>query len=48
MVVCINPTFCSLTGSMSMAADLKIETLTEGEGIAASIGKRVSVHYEAH
>ncbi len=33
-------------GSDSMAADLKIETVTEGSGIAASIGNRVTVHYE--
>ena len=34
------------TGSETMAADLKIETVTEGDGTVASIGNRVSVHYE--
>lgn len=29
-----------------MAADLKIETVTEGNGAIASTGKRVSVHYK--
>jgi rhodanese-related sulfurtransferase len=34
------------TGSETMAVDLKIETVTEGDGTVALIGNRVSVHYE--
>lgn len=29
-----------------MVADLKIETVTKGDGTVASVGKRVTVHYE--
>ena len=29
-----------------MAAELEMETLTEGTGEIAEVGKRVSVHYE--
>ena len=35
-----------LTGLESMAADLKIETVIEGNGAIASTGKRASVHYK--
>ncbi|MDC0062861.1 FKBP-type peptidyl-prolyl cis-trans isomerase [Candidatus Puniceispirillum sp.] len=35
-----------MTGSDSMATDLKIETVTEGNGATASTGNRVSVHYK--
>ena len=42
-----NPLFVLfVTGSDSMAADLKIETVTEGNGAIASTGKRVSVRYK--
>ena len=37
--------FC-VTGSASMAVDLKIETVTKGNGAVASTGKRVSVRYK--
>ena len=35
-----------MTRSDSMASDLKIETVTEGNGATASTGNRVSVHYK--
>ena len=34
------------TGTTAMAAELEMETLTEGNGEIAEVGKRVSVHYE--
>ena len=35
-----------ITGMTAMAAELQIETLSEGTGEIAETGKRVSVHYE--
>ena len=35
-----------MMGMTAMAAELKIETLTEGDGTIAEAGMRVSVHYE--
>ena len=35
-----------MTGTDSMATDLKIEIVTEGNGTTASTGNRVSVHYK--
>ena len=35
-----------VTGTESMATDLKIEIVTEGNGATASTGNRVSVHYK--
>ena len=37
---------CLLMGSGVMAAELHIETITEGDGALAETGKRVIVHYE--
>lgn len=37
---------CLITGKSAMAADLQIETITEGDGAVAEAGTRVSVHYE--
>ena len=36
----------STIGTTAMAAELEMETLTEGNGEIAEVGKRVSVHYE--
>ena len=37
---------CLIMGKTAMAADLQIETITEGDGAVAESGTRVSVHYE--
>ena len=37
---------CLIMGKSAMAADLQIETITEGDGAVAESGTRVSVHYE--
>lgn len=37
---------CLVTGKTAMAAELQIETITDGDGAVAETGTRVSVHYE--
>ena len=37
---------CLVTGETAMAAELQIETITDGDGAVAETGTRVSVHYE--
>ena len=37
---------CLVTGKIAMAAELQIETITDGDGAVAETGTRVSVHYE--
>ena len=37
---------CLVTGKTAMAAELQIETITDGDGTVAVTGTRVSVHYE--
>ena len=37
---------CLIMGNTAVAAELEIETITEGDGAVAEIGTRVSVHYE--
>ena len=37
---------CLVTGKTAMAAELQIETITDGNGAVAETGTRVSVHYE--
>ena len=45
-LLCVPLLACLIMGKTAVAAELEIETITEGDGAVAEIGTRVSVHYE--
>ena len=45
-LLCLPLLACIIMGKSAVAAELQIETITEGDGAVAEIGTRVSVHYE--